>query len=228
MRRQRVGFILIVGTRPIATGDDAAFVETRCPNCGQQARLQARTVRHWLTFFFIPIFPVSGKKQWVECDNCHWQFPVGIDELRANLAASQEEQQQRAIALYNSLRSSPANSVTLNELMALYASMDEHDQAISAAGQFPQALHASEQCMTTLARIYLEKNLRREALQWLDAAIARNPALAEAHYYRALSHLTSDPPDPDRAIESARMARRLGYPRAEELLAEAQRAAGER
>jgi TPR repeat protein len=106
--------------------------------------------------------------------------------------------------------------------MTLYATMKEHDQAISAARDFQQALHNSEQCMTTLGRVYLAKNDHAEALKWFDQAIARNEALAEAHYFRGVARLTATPPDYAQAAASARSARKFGYPGAEELVREAE------
>lgn len=131
-------------------------------------------------------------------------------------------QNERAIAMYNSLRASPANSVTLNELMQMYASMNEFDQAISAAADFTQALHNSEQCMTTLGRIYLAKKEHPEAMRWFDLALNRNPALGEANYFKASAYMTSTPPDPRSAIAPARAAKNAGYPNSEALLREAE------
>ena len=55
--------------------------------------------------------------------------------------------------------------------MMMYASMKEFDQGISAASDFPQALHNSEQCMATLGRVYLQKDDLDNAIKWFDAAI---------------------------------------------------------
>ena len=135
---------------------------------------------------------------------------------------------QRAISLYNSLRNSPGNSVTLNELMVLYASIGEFDQAIAAARDFPTALEASEQCMVTLGRVQLGKNEHAEAIRRFDQAIARNPGMGEAHYYKGVAYLTAAQPDYDKAAAAARLARSNGFPNADQLLREAEsRARGE-
>jgi tetratricopeptide (TPR) repeat protein len=131
-------------------------------------------------------------------------------------------QLQRCITMYNSLRSSPGNSITLNELMQLYASMGEYSQAISAAADFPVALNSSEQCMSTLGRVYLSQGDHTGAIKWFDSALARNPDLAEAHYFKALAHLRCSPSNPKKAISSAKIAKKLDYPGAEELLKEAE------
>jgi len=227
--RRRLGFILLFGTRGIVSDvPEAAAVDTVCPRCGQPAKFVGRKARQWFTIFFVPVFPISGLQRFSQCSNCGAQFAVSAGDLASRLNAAEAEQSQRAIAMYNSLRNSPANSVTLNELMQLYASMHEYDQAAAAAAQFAEALNNSEQCMTTLGRVYLAQDRHAEAVKWFDAALARNPQLGEAAYYKAVAHLTGTPADPQAAAAAARQARNAGYPRAEELLREAEkRARGE-
>jgi len=142
---------------------------------------------------------------------------IESDQLQAQVDKLDHQQLQRAIALYNSMRNSPANSVTLNDLMTQYAALTEYDQAISAAGDFPAALDASEQCMVTLGRVYMAKGDHAEAIRLFDRALARNETLAEGHYFKAVACLTSTPPDNAQAAASARSARSLGYPGAEKL-----------
>ena len=223
MRRRRdSGFILLFGSRTIISNAPSPPVRTVCPKCGREADLQGKTYRTWFTLFFIPVFPVSGKHPLSQCSLCGAQYRLSPEDLRQRLAAGSQQQNQQAIGLYNSLRASPANSITLDQLMKLYASMQEYDQALSAATEFQQALHNSEQCMTTLGRIYLAKNQYEDALKWFDAAIARNPQLGEAQYYKGLSHLLTTPPDFPAAITAARAARASGYPEAEALLRQAE------
>jgi tetratricopeptide (TPR) repeat protein len=221
-RRRRPGFILFFGTRNIISADAAAAVEGPCPRCGQVSRIIGRSYRTWFTLFFLPVFPMSASRRFSECTLCHAQFPVPLEELRRGLAASEQQQNQQAISLYNSLRASPANAITLNQLMLMYAGMNEYAQAISAANDFPDALQASEQCMSTLGRVFLASERRAEAIRSFDAALARNPGLGEAHYYKAVAHLTDTPPDYSAAAASARQARNVGYPNADALVQEAE------
>ena len=81
--------------------------------------------------------------------------------------------------MYNSLRLSPANAVTLNELMSVYAGMNEFDEAVSAAKMFPAALDSSEQCMTTLGRVYLAKGDYAEAVAWFGVSALPTVVFAE-------------------------------------------------
>jgi tetratricopeptide (TPR) repeat protein len=222
-RRRRRGFILLFGTRAMIRDDhDARVVEAVCPRCNQRAHILGKTYRNWFTVFFIPIFPISGAQRFSQCSNCGAQFPIEARQLGTQVAAAEREQSQRAIQLYNSLRNSPGNSITLNELMTLYASMNDFDQAISAARQFPQALENSEQAMVTLGRVYLAKNENTEAIRWFDQAIARNETLGEAHYYKGVAHLTAAMPAYAAAVAAARAARSNGFPGADQLLREAE------
>jgi tetratricopeptide (TPR) repeat protein len=219
---RRQGFIILFGARNIMGSDDAQPLQTQCPRCGQATTIVGKSYRQWFTLFFIPVFPIGGKHRFSQCTACNAQFPVSVDELRQRLAGAQQHQTQQAITLYNSLRQSPANSITLNELMLMYASMNEDDQAISAARDIPDALRNSEQCMATLGRVLLAANRHAEAIPWFDAAIARNPAFGEAQYHKAVACLTSAPPRVDEAVAAARAARNAGFPRADELLKEAE------
>ena len=225
MMRGRRGFIILFGSRAMVSDTGAPGVVTRCPNCNQQSNLMSKAYRNWFTLFFIPVFPISGRTEFSQCSTCGAQFEVAAEELRRRLAEADRQQQQQAITLYNSMRASPSNSVTLNELMTMYASQGEFDQAIGAAGEFQQALHASEQCMTTLGRVYLAKNEFDNGLKWFDAAVARNPSLGEAHYHKALAHLMKTPPEFEAGIAAARSARSAGYPNADGLLREAEQRA---
>jgi tetratricopeptide (TPR) repeat protein len=222
-RRARNGFIILFGSRNLIRPDpEAGSVQTVCPRCQQMATMVGKTFRPWFTLFFIPIFPVGGQQKFTECSNCRGQFRVPVAELAKRVNAGAQQEQQRAIGLYNSLRSSPANSITLNELMQMYAQMNEYDQAISAARDFPEALRNSEQCMSTLGRVLLAAGRNGEAVPWFDAAIARNPQFGEAQYHKAVACLTSTPARIDEAVTAARAARNAGYPRADQLLKEAE------
>jgi tetratricopeptide (TPR) repeat protein len=221
-RRRRPGFILLFGSRNIISDENTPPVETTCPRCGQPAQIVGRTYRTWFTIFFLPIFPMSGSRRFSQCSQCKAQFPVPVEDLRRGLANNEQQQNQQAITLYNSLRASPANSITLNQLMLMYAGMNDYGQAISAANDFPDALNASEQCMSTLGRVYLANEQRPQAIGWFDQALARNSSLGEAHYYKAVAHLTNTPPDYSAAAASARQARNAGFPNADALLREAE------
>jgi hypothetical protein len=181
-----------------------------------------KTIRPWFTAFFLPVFPVGRPRRFTQCTSCQASFALPPEQLASQVAKVDAKQTERGIAMYNSLRASPANSVTLNELMQLYASMGEWDQATSAAADFPQALNNSEQCMTTLGRVYVSKHEAAEAITWFDAALSRNPQMGEANYYKAAAYMTSVPPDPDKAIAPARAARNAGYPHADVLLRQAE------
>lgn len=222
MLKQRRGFIILFGSRDIVSNDSTEPVEARCPRCGVVSAMAGKTVRPWFTLFFLPVFPIGAARKVTQCSNCHASFAVDPRQLANHGARVDAMQNERAIAMYNSLRASPANAITLNDLMQLYASMGEFGQALSAATDFPQALNSSEQCMSTLGRVYLANNQHAEAIKWFDAALARNSSLGEAHYYKAAAFLSGDPPQPEKAVTAARAARNAGFPNADDLLSEAE------
>lgn len=215
--QRRRGFFILMGSRNIVSGK-ADTVQAVCPRCRQLTTFSGKSARPWFTLFFCPIFPIGGAKAYSQCGNCGAQFGMSPDELAHNVEVSQQQMSQQAIAMYNSMRASPANSVTLNDLMALYAQIGEFDQAIAAAREFTQALNNSEQCMATLGRVLSEQKRIPEAMQWFDAALQRNPALGEAAYYKAIALASQTPPDYPNAIASARAARSSHFPPAENLL----------
>jgi tetratricopeptide (TPR) repeat protein len=218
-RAGRPGFFFLFGTRNmISNGGQAATAV--CPRCSRQAGFQNRAARTWFTLFFIPLFPMSAKRPFCQCQNCQAQFKGSAEQLGKKSAVSQQQLTQRAIQMYNSLRASPSNSVTLNNLLLLYLQIGELNQAISAANEFPDALNASEQCMTTLGRLLMEQKQTEAAIKWFDAAIARNPMLGEASYCKAVTLMGMNPPDLTGASAAARAARTAGLAEAEGLLRE--------
>jgi tetratricopeptide (TPR) repeat protein len=197
-------------------------VAAKCPRCGAVDSLKGIRVRSWFTIFFMPIFPLGRGQRFTQCKKCQASFAMPPEQFVGAAARADARQMQRAIAMYNSMRVSPANCITMNELMQLYALMGEYSQAASAAAEYPNAVNNSEQCMTTLGRVYLAQDEYAAALQWLDAALARDPELAEAQYFKAVAHLKTTPPDPAKAAVAARSAKKLDYPGADEVLSEAE------
>jgi tetratricopeptide (TPR) repeat protein len=197
-------------------------VAAKCPRCGAVDSLKGIRVRSWFTIFFMPIFPLGRGQRFTQCKKCQASFAMPPEQFVGAAARADARQMQRAIAMYNSMRVSPANCITMNELMQLYALMGEYSQAASAAAEYPQAVNNSEQCMTTLGRVYLAQDEYAAALQWLDAALTHDPDLAEAQYFKAVAHLKTTPPDAAKAAAAARAAKKLDYPGADEVLSEAE------
>jgi tetratricopeptide (TPR) repeat protein len=204
------------------SNDTGEAVDGKCPRCGEVGSLKGIKVRHWFTIFFCPLFPLGAGQRITQCSKCGASFAMPPEQFAGAAAKADAQQVQQAISMYNSLRNSPANSVTLNDLMQLYGSLTEYQQAVSAAADFPQALNNSEQCMVTLGRVYVSMKDYSTALQWLDAALARNIDFPEAQYFKAVAHLHGTPSDPEKAIAAARIARKAEYPGAEALIAEAE------
>jgi len=222
-RPARRGFIIFFGWRKIVSKRPESPVQTVCPACRQQSKLLAMQGRDWFTLFFIPVFPISGAKRFVKCENCQTCFEADIEQLRHKASMPDPRAMQQSIALYNTLRESPKDSALLNQLLEMYAGMREFDEALAAGRHFPEALNASAQCLTTYGKVNLAANRPREAMNYFELALAKNPRMAEAHFYTAVALISSTPPDPQQAIASARQAQALGYANAAELIRQAER-----
>jgi len=81
---------------------------------------------------------------------------------------------QQCIALYNTLRESPKDSVLLNRLLEMYAGMREFQEALAAGRHFPDALSESAQCLTTYGKVNLAAGNPAEALRYLRMAVQKN------------------------------------------------------
>jgi tetratricopeptide (TPR) repeat protein len=221
-KSSRRGFIIFFGWRTITRERPESPVETICPACRQHASILPMQAREWFTLFFIPVFPISSAKPFVKCGSCQTCFDVDIEQFRRKAAMPDGRAMQQCIALYNTLREAPKDSVLLHRLLEMYASMQEFDEALAAGRHFPEALNDSAQCLTTYGKIHLAKGDAPEALRYLQLALEKNKALAEAHFYTAVAYLSSNPPNPDAAIASARTAATYGHPNTAEFIRQAE------
>ncbi|HEV8379360.1 MAG TPA: zinc-ribbon domain-containing protein [Tepidisphaeraceae bacterium] len=221
-RRTRRGFIIFFGWRTITSQRPEAPVNTVCPSCRQETSIVPMQGRDWFTLFFIPVFPISGAKPFVKCTACQTCFDVDIEQFRRKASMPDERAWQQCIALYNTLRESPKDSVLLNRLLEMYAAMREFEEALAAGRHFPDALNGSAQCLTTYGKVHLASGNAAEALKYFQMALQKNKALGEAHFYTAVAYLSSTPPNPDAAITSARLAATNGYPNTAEFIRQAE------
>ena len=184
------GMIILFGSRTVVSDDGSAGRRMECPSCHRITILRCKRQRDWFTVFFLPVFPICSAKRYGQCSVCGAQFSITVKPHRQRQSAQRQRLNQQAITLYNSLVAAPFNAVALRDLMFTYMAMEEYDQAIGAAGRFPDTLNRSEQCMTLLGRIYLFKRDPASAIAWFDAASARNPNLGDPHHFKALAHLS--------------------------------------
>lgn len=218
----RRGFIIFFGWRTLTSQRPEAPVNTVCPACRQHTTIVPVRARDWFTLFFIPVFPISGAKQYIKCTTCQTCFDIDIEQFRRSASIPDQRNLQQCIALYNTLRESPKDSVLLNRLLEMYAGLREFGEALAAGRHFPEALNDSAQCLTTYGKVLLASGNAPEALKYFQRALEKNKALAEAHFYTAVAHLSSMPPNPDAAIASARTAAVNGQPNTAEFIRQAE------
>ncbi len=222
LRRNRRGFIFFFGWRTLTSQRPEPPVETTCPSCRQQSSIVSMQGRDWFTVFFIPVVPLSSAKQFVKCSSCQTCFDLDIEQFRRKAAVPDERAWQQCIAVYNTLRESPKDSVLLNRLLEMYAGMREFDEALAAGRHFPDALNESAQCLTTYGKVNLAAGKADQAMKYLQMALEKNKAMGEAHFYMGVAYLSSNPPNADAAIASARQAAANGYPNTAEFIRQAE------
>ena len=47
-----------------------------CSRCNNISDLQFMSSQQWFTLFWIPIFPISKKKEFMQCPICHQNYQV--------------------------------------------------------------------------------------------------------------------------------------------------------
>ena len=68
-------FFFIVGTKFITWGAERAPQPMRCGECGATANFILKKGMQFITaFFFIPLIPISGVKQMMQCPNCGTRY----------------------------------------------------------------------------------------------------------------------------------------------------------
>lgn len=66
---------IIIGTDYITWGSEQTEQPISCGNCGQHTNfIKKKGMRFVTIFFFIPIVPISGVTQLVECPNCKTRY----------------------------------------------------------------------------------------------------------------------------------------------------------
>ena len=72
--------IFIWGSRYLtSTRDTGRFY---CPGCGKlDVHYRRVAARQWFTMYFIPVFPIGGREEHIECQQCRGAFKVGVLEL---------------------------------------------------------------------------------------------------------------------------------------------------
>ncbi len=64
-------YFIVAGLKDVVRGRASGFAEMRfCPRCGTSRRFVDATSRRFLTLFFFPVVPVSGRRAVRVCEAC--------------------------------------------------------------------------------------------------------------------------------------------------------------
>jgi len=183
-RRRQRGFFIIWGSKNITLRERHPPVVTECPSCHRRGAMYGKATRPWFTIYIvIPLFPIGAKIRFTECSLCKAQFRASIEEFgQAAVRAKSEggEGFQAAIALYNEMRETPADSAKLLRLLKMYEELGEPREVISAGQTYPAALEGSDECLVTLGQAYGQQGQFEAAVRCFAAALALNPSNAAA------------------------------------------------
>jgi len=81
---------ILFGTKGRAIETDNG--EFNCPNCNIKQEYGKKYVQDWFTLFFIPIFPISGKKNdHIECKKCESIYHVDVIDYKPALSNDEME-----------------------------------------------------------------------------------------------------------------------------------------
>ena len=72
--------ILIFGTKR-KFKNLGALENCHCSRCNNTSDWNFMEYRDWFTLFWIPVFPISGRKEYLECPICHQAYEVPKDQL---------------------------------------------------------------------------------------------------------------------------------------------------
>lgn len=71
-------FIFIIGTRFFSWGSGQTGQAMRCANCGTAGQFITKRGMNFITLFFIvPVIPISGVKNLLQCPTCGTRYQAG-------------------------------------------------------------------------------------------------------------------------------------------------------
>lgn len=73
--------LIIFGSRPRV--NETGSGTFTCPHCsGPQRQYVRKTVRHWFTLYFLPVFPLGQAEEIVECQFCNNTWETAILDVK--------------------------------------------------------------------------------------------------------------------------------------------------
>lgn len=69
-----LAFIFLVGMRFVTWGSEPTAYASRCGRCGTTAPFTLKKGMRFITFFFVPVIPISGVSNVLVCPTCKAKY----------------------------------------------------------------------------------------------------------------------------------------------------------
>jgi uncharacterized tellurite resistance protein B-like protein len=155
--------MILVGTMNWASTRSRGLF--RCPQCGDTQSFRLRASRPFLTLYFIPVLPIGGLQQYVECRQCKNSYEPEI--LAANMAT-------KHLTSQTDKRGQEATLATGNRHDGYVLAPFREDLLKVIALIMVEDGHVTEEEIRVARRIYenmAEENLSREELGHMCAFV---------------------------------------------------------
>lgn len=139
----------------------------RCPNCGGTQNFRLRASRPFLTLYFIPVLPIGGLQEYVQCTQCKNSYETDIlasTMMPSTWSASGGNGSSPPLA--GEHRTGPASDAASAASTASAASLEEDLLKVIALIMVEDG-HVTEDEIRIARRLYenmLDENLSREDL----------------------------------------------------------------
>ena len=83
---------IVFGTKTKLKVTDPVGVRALCPSCAVESQFVELQVVDYFSLYWIALFPIRHGVKFVECQYCHAQLELTLEQLRERAAAAAREQ----------------------------------------------------------------------------------------------------------------------------------------
>lgn len=135
--------MIIYGTKPKSTQIDEG--EFFCPRCHTEQDYSLFKVRTYFTLYFIPLFPVGGTNEHIQCQNCDAAFApevIDYDPATEQAATAVTLRRVSALFLYDVGRISPTTLGAVQKVVRESIGTEVAKEDLAQDAQYAQSAEA--------------------------------------------------------------------------------------